>query len=93
MGDAIGRALAKQGERVRVYVPFGELLPGMAYLVRRLLENSSNDSFIRKAGGNVDAAHAPRPAARKARPKARNRPSMRTRKQTFHNEPEVDFAL
>ena len=50
MGEPIGRALAAQGERVRTYVPFGELLPGMAYLVRRLLENSSNDSFIRKSG-------------------------------------------
>lgn len=48
MGEPIGRALASQGERVRVYVPFGELLPGMAYLVRRLLENTSNDSFIRQ---------------------------------------------
>ena len=47
MGETIGRALSSQGERVRVYVPFGELLPGMAYLVRRLLENTSNDSFIR----------------------------------------------
>ncbi len=50
MGEPIGRALAAQGERVRVYVPFGELLPGMAYLVRRLLENTSNDSFVRKVG-------------------------------------------
>nr|CAA9255737.1 Proline dehydrogenase / Delta-1-pyrroline-5-carboxylate dehydrogenase [uncultured Armatimonadetes bacterium] len=49
MGEPIGRALAAEGERVRVYVPFGELLPGMAYLVRRLLENTSNDSFIRSA--------------------------------------------
>lgn len=35
------------GHRVRIYTPFGELLPGMAYLVRRLLENTSNDSFLR----------------------------------------------
>ena len=56
MGEAIGRALAARGERVRVYVPFGELLPGMAYLVRRLLENTSNDSFIRRASGDGDAA-------------------------------------
>ncbi len=27
--------------------PYGELIPGMAYLVRRLLENTSNDSFLR----------------------------------------------
>ena len=56
MGEPIGRALAAQGERVRVYVPFGELLPGMAYLVRRLLENTSNDSFVRKVGAERDAA-------------------------------------
>ncbi|QDT18022.1 proline dehydrogenase family protein [Alienimonas californiensis] len=37
------------GRRVRIYTPFGEPIPGMAYLVRRLLENSSNDSFVRHA--------------------------------------------
>ena len=36
-----------RGQRVRVYVPVGRLLPGMAYLVRRLLENTSNQSFVR----------------------------------------------
>ena len=40
-------ALAETGQRVRVYTPYGELLPGMAYLVRRLLENTANDSFLR----------------------------------------------
>ena len=40
-------ALAATGYRVRVYTPFGQLLPGMAYLVRRLLENTSNESFLR----------------------------------------------
>ena len=39
--------LSEQGHRIRVYLPFGELIPGMAYLVRRLLENTSNDSFLR----------------------------------------------
>jgi len=58
MGDAIARALTAQGERVRVYVPFGELLPGMAYLVRRLLENSSNDSFVRQATTPNQMIHA-----------------------------------
>jgi len=41
--------LAEAGYRVRIYAPFGERIPGMAYLVRRLLENSSNDSFLRHA--------------------------------------------
>lgn len=35
------------GQRVRIYTPFGEMLSGMAYLVRRLLENTSNESFLR----------------------------------------------
>ncbi len=34
--------------RVRLYLPMGELIPGMSYLVRRLLENTSNESFLRQ---------------------------------------------
>jgi RHH-type proline utilization regulon transcriptional repressor/proline dehydrogenase/delta 1-pyrroline-5-carboxylate dehydrogenase len=47
MADEIKAALVAMGRRVRVYTPFGQLLPGMAYLVRRLLENTSNQSFLR----------------------------------------------
>jgi RHH-type proline utilization regulon transcriptional repressor/proline dehydrogenase/delta 1-pyrroline-5-carboxylate dehydrogenase len=48
MATPLVRALAERGERVRIYMPFGELIPGMAYLVRRLLENTSNESFLRR---------------------------------------------
>jgi RHH-type proline utilization regulon transcriptional repressor/proline dehydrogenase/delta 1-pyrroline-5-carboxylate dehydrogenase len=48
MGDKLAKALADQGYRVRVYCPYGELLPGMAYLIRRLLENTANSSFLRQ---------------------------------------------
>ena len=47
MAEPVHAALRQLGFRVRVYAPIGELLPGMAYLVRRLLENTSNESFIR----------------------------------------------
>ena len=47
MGDLIQRALVDRGHRVRVYTPYGAMLPGMAYLVRRLLENTSNESFLK----------------------------------------------
>jgi RHH-type proline utilization regulon transcriptional repressor/proline dehydrogenase/delta 1-pyrroline-5-carboxylate dehydrogenase len=47
MADPVKAALVSLGQRVRVYTPYGELLPGMAYLVRRLLENTANDSFLR----------------------------------------------
>src|SRR5262249_24638235 len=39
--------LVSMRQRVRVYTPYGQLLPGMAYLVRRLLENTANESFLR----------------------------------------------
>ncbi|MEH2167099.1 MAG: L-glutamate gamma-semialdehyde dehydrogenase [Nostoc sp.] len=48
MGDKIAKALVDKGYRVRVYCPYGELLPGMAYLIRRLLENTANSSFLRQ---------------------------------------------
>ncbi len=47
MGDVIQSALVARGHRVRVYTPYGAMLPGMAYLVRRLLENTSNESFLK----------------------------------------------
>ncbi len=47
MADAEKQAIVDAGYRLRIYMPYGELIPGMAYLVRRLLENTSNDSFLR----------------------------------------------
>ena len=46
LGDDLGHALAASGLRVRAYCPVGDLVAGMAYLVRRLLENTANDSFL-----------------------------------------------
>lgn len=53
MADELKSALVQCGRRVREYCPVGELLPGMAYLVRRLLENTSNEGFLRAAAGDV----------------------------------------
>jgi RHH-type transcriptional regulator, proline utilization regulon repressor / proline dehydrogenase / delta 1-pyrroline-5-carboxylate dehydrogenase len=47
MAEPIKDALVSMGHRVRVYTPYGQMLPGMAYLVRRLLENTANESFLR----------------------------------------------
>jgi proline dehydrogenase len=46
LGDPLQAAIAAQGLRVRTYCPVGDLVAGMAYLVRRLLENTSNESFL-----------------------------------------------
>ena len=47
MAEPMQAAVRRSGLRLRVYAPVGELVPGMAYLVRRLLENTSNESFVR----------------------------------------------
>ena len=46
LGDDLAAALADQGMRVRIYCPVGDMVAGMAYLVRRLLENTANESFL-----------------------------------------------
>lgn len=48
MAGPIKDALRDMGVPVRIYTPCGALIPGMAYLVRRILENTSNESFLRQ---------------------------------------------
>ncbi len=57
LGDELQDAMASRGLRVRAYCPVGDLVAGMAYLVRRLLENTSNDSFLLRMseGDSLDA--------------------------------------
>jgi len=56
MADQFKTAAVERGLRVREYVPVGEMIPGMAYLVRRLLENTSNESWLK--AGFLDNASA-----------------------------------
>jgi len=49
MAEPVRKATGRLAGRVRLYCPFGELLPGMGYLVRRLLENTANESFLRQS--------------------------------------------
>ncbi|MBW2465662.1 MAG: bifunctional proline dehydrogenase/L-glutamate gamma-semialdehyde dehydrogenase, partial [Deltaproteobacteria bacterium] len=48
MAGPVRRAVLQSTGRLRLYGPYGPLLPGMGYLVRRLLENTSNQSFLRQ---------------------------------------------
>jgi RHH-type proline utilization regulon transcriptional repressor/proline dehydrogenase/delta 1-pyrroline-5-carboxylate dehydrogenase len=61
LGDQLADALAARGFRVRAYCPVGDLVAGMAYLVRRLLENTSNESFLLRMseGEDLEALLAP----------------------------------
>ncbi len=67
MADELKYAAADMGLRIREYVPVGEMIPGMAYLVRRLLENTSNESWLR--AGFLDNAD---PDVLLAEPRARD---------------------
>ena len=54
LGDDLAQALAARGVRVRAYCPVGDLVAGMAYLVRRLLENTANESFLHEQARGAD---------------------------------------
>ena len=91
MAEPMKIAAQQMGYRVRDYVPIGEMIPGMAYLVRRLLENTSNESWLRASfadGKSMDellAAPAGQPSA--------GLPSTRPfSEHGFRNEPLMDMA-
>ena len=94
MAKPIRRALVELGHRVREYCPIGELVPGMAYLVRRLLENTSNEGFLRaKFGGNASISALLREPATLIADNKRNRSDQPSFVQPdFVNEPPADFA-
>jgi RHH-type proline utilization regulon transcriptional repressor/proline dehydrogenase/delta 1-pyrroline-5-carboxylate dehydrogenase len=54
--EALSSTLPQMGWVARDYVPVGELIPGMAYLVRRILENTSQAGFLTRARLDEDAA-------------------------------------
>ncbi len=56
MEGGLADAARSLGPVVDVYAPLGDLVPGMAYLVRRLLENSSNESFVHQVGRATSAS-------------------------------------
>ncbi|MGA8753352.1 proline dehydrogenase family protein [Candidatus Deferrimicrobium sp.] len=91
MAEPVKYALGKMGHTVREYAPVGELIPGMAYLVRRLLENTSNEGFLRKKFvGNAS------PDVLLAEPEAWMEvvaPGEIPGHEAFVNEPILDFAV
>ena len=91
MADPVKAALGAMGHTVREYTPTGELLPGMAYLVRRLLENSSNEGFLRKTFA-ADIGREVLLAAPEPWP-GETEPLKRTDSGPFRNEPPLDFSI
>jgi RHH-type proline utilization regulon transcriptional repressor/proline dehydrogenase/delta 1-pyrroline-5-carboxylate dehydrogenase len=88
MAEPIKKALIEMGHRVREYCPIGEILPGMSYLVRRLLENTSNEGFLRAtftSDSPVEELLANPKQARGSQPVDWPEPP-------FRNEPHTDFT-
>lgn len=92
MAEPIKKALVSQGLRVREYAPVGELIPGMAYLVRRLLENTSNESFLRaKFSTNKTTEELLKDPATYTNGVDHGTPPLKA--DIFVNHPPVDFNL
>ncbi len=99
MGDPIKAAIRGMGLRLREYAPVGELIPGMAYLVRRLLENTANDSFLRQRfveGAAVDELIRPPEASADFGAQPRRLPVVAPTDPDapapFRNQPHADFS-
>ncbi|HEV3272361.1 MAG TPA: proline dehydrogenase family protein [Candidatus Methylacidiphilales bacterium] len=93
MAEPERNLLRDLGHRVRLYAPVGDLLTGMAYLVRRLLENTANSGFIRLS--HHDHADIGRLMARPEPPDAPSVPALdwtRTLHAPFQNCPLSDFT-
>ncbi len=93
MGDKLAKALVKRGHRVKVYAPYGKLLPGMAYLIRRLLENTANSSFLRQnlTDKPIEELIAPPVVAQGLRPETQGlRPEKKVK--AFNNAADTDYA-
>jgi RHH-type proline utilization regulon transcriptional repressor/proline dehydrogenase/delta 1-pyrroline-5-carboxylate dehydrogenase len=87
MAEPLRKAVRERDFGVRVYMPLGELIPGMAYLVRRLLENTSNESFLRKSFGEKASFED------LIRPPLPQHETPAAAASGFRNEPRLDFSL
>jgi RHH-type transcriptional regulator, proline utilization regulon repressor / proline dehydrogenase / delta 1-pyrroline-5-carboxylate dehydrogenase len=91
MAEPIKNALIRMGYRVREYCPIGEVLPGMSYLVRRLLENTSNEGFLR---ATFNERLSPRELLRDpAELVDEENVKSRNKSEQFQNEPLTDFTM
>ena len=88
MAEPIKEALVELGYRIREYCPLGEMLSGWPISVRRLLENTSNEGFLRATFQRRSLRGDPSPRSRHHTPY----PRPRTAEPEFRNEPHADFS-
>jgi RHH-type transcriptional regulator, proline utilization regulon repressor / proline dehydrogenase / delta 1-pyrroline-5-carboxylate dehydrogenase len=93
MADKLAKSLVDQGYRVRVYCPYGELIPGMAYLIRRLLENTANTSFLRQNLEERPIEELLAPPSMEDNHKNGNGKVLSANHNPFHNSSDTDYAI
>lgn len=100
MGDPLKAAMARMGACVRVYCPYGDLMPGMGYLIRRLLENTSNEGFLKQSFADPSAQERLLADPARARPASAPLPARVYRNtdpeepmSTFRNASNTNFAV
>jgi RHH-type proline utilization regulon transcriptional repressor/proline dehydrogenase/delta 1-pyrroline-5-carboxylate dehydrogenase len=91
MAEPVRQAIIQNGQRVRVYLPVGELLPGISYLIRRLMENTSNTSFLRQTYAEKKDVESLIKAPGQAKPAAQIAGHSIGRSE-FRNEAAIDFS-
>lgn len=87
MAEAERRALLERGYNVRIYVPIGDTLVGMSYLVRRLLENTSQMGFLKLSHHDQVAADI-----LLAAPVSKRNVAQDTSRADFQNASHLDFT-
>ena len=96
MAEPVRQAIIQNGQRVRVYLPVGELLPGISYLIRRLMENTSNTSFLRQTYADRKDIGALIKAPARPLERDDDTPELSAARadlaQPFRNEPPIDFS-
>jgi RHH-type proline utilization regulon transcriptional repressor/proline dehydrogenase/delta 1-pyrroline-5-carboxylate dehydrogenase len=93
MADPLMDAVTAMGRRVRIYTPVGQLLPGMAYLVRRLLENTANESFLRASfTENIPEDQLLMNPQTNHAGTHTQQPAPATNETVIRNEPLIDFS-
>ena len=98
MTEGVARALAAAGWVTRDYVPVGDLVPGIAYLVRRILENASQVGILAQSRDRLSVdAIATDPARRLSELRAQGvyawDPAVRAVDERFRPSPPVRLHL
>jgi RHH-type transcriptional regulator, proline utilization regulon repressor / proline dehydrogenase / delta 1-pyrroline-5-carboxylate dehydrogenase len=100
MAEPVRKGILKVAGRIRLYCPYGDMVPGMGYLVRRLLENTANESFLRQSfaeDAQIEKLLEDPQATAKRERDARAAKPKREQKGVagltpFNNEAMVDFT-